>query len=64
MLTLNECVEKQSAKPVKVTKDEFMITYKCWRCQKGIAFRVGSQFIGEQKNYCCDCGQKLDWSVI
>ena len=64
MLTLNECVQKQSAMPVKATKDEFMVTYKCPRCFKGRAFRVGKEVICNQSNYCSDCGQKLDWSWI
>lgn len=62
MLTLYECVEKQNEKPVKAKQDEFMVTYKCPRCYKGIAFRVGNDIIGNKNNYCCDCGQKLDWS--
>lgn len=61
MLTLNECVEKQVARPLKAEYDDLMITYRCPRCFTGRAAKVGSVIIGNQTKYCSDCGQKLDW---
>lgn len=64
MITLNECVQKQRAMPVKATKDCFMVVYRCPRCINGLAFRVGTEIVGNQNKYCGDCGQKLDWRKI
>lgn len=64
MLTLHECVEKQTEKPVKVKQDSLMVTYKCPRCRVVLAERIGSVVIGNQNKYCSDCGQKLDWREI
>lgn len=64
MLTLKECVQKQHAKPVKATKDAFMVLYRCPRCDTGKVFKIGTEVMGNKTKYCGECGQKLDWSGI
>ena len=65
MLTLNECVEKQCAKAVLTRADMYMVNFKCPRCCNTIVSKAGAVFVGGRRsNYCDECGQKLDWSVV
>lgn len=62
MITLQECVEKQVAKAPKVERGEYVKSYRCPRCFSTLLGRVGKMDIGHETEYCCNCGQHLDWS--
>jgi hypothetical protein len=57
LLDKNEIIsalEKQIPKKPLIPWDSMTGTYYCPNCIEGIIF--------DRKNYCCDCGQALDWS--
>lgn len=65
MITLCECVEKQSAKVPRYKSVDGVNTYQCPRCFNHIVSRMGFAWVcGELDNYCSKCGQKLDWSEL
>ena len=45
-------------------KNKYMIHYHCPVCDNLIKSSDGYRGSGIKTNYCCDCGQKLDWSKI
>ncbi|MDR7814646.1 hypothetical protein [Lacrimispora sp.] len=45
-------------------KIKYMIHYHCPACDNLIVSSDGYRGNGRKTNYCCDCGQKLDWSKI
>ncbi len=45
-------------------KIKYMIHYHCPACDNLIVSSDGYRGNGRKTNYCCDCGQKLDWDNI
>ena len=65
MLTIKECVEKQIAKPPRITVDDLIVVYTCPTCWTPLVGRVGNKWIGgKHRKHCSDCGQKIEWSGI
>lgn len=65
---LQELVDKETPKKViKLDKQEYGYTHKCPNCSQlvvTILYNVESRLINgiEEDDYCCSCGQILDWS--
>lgn len=48
----------------KDEKNEYMIHYHCPVCDNLIVSSDGYRGSGGKTNYCCDCGQRFEWSNI
>ena len=62
MITLNECVGKQFAKPPKQMRVPCEVM-RCPKCGRMLVAINGETMLGRHSDYCKHCGQKLDWSV-
>ena len=63
MITLHECVDKQYGKlPISRERGRKRICW-CPRCGDLLLTKIDGAFVfGKMAKYCCECGQKIDWS--
>lgn len=63
---VKNALEKQIPKKTKVVRSNFvdLAEFHCPSCDKRLILRLDGEWLaGRLKNYCADCGQKLDWSA-
>lgn len=64
-MTLKEAVEKQIPKKVKVLKaSTYTLSCHCPDCGCYLVTVLNGEWLSEQNNYCCICGQALDWEDV
>lgn len=58
-----KALEKQIPKKPIAKKEEYEIVYDCPCCGRYFVSVLDGDLCGGQKyNYCCTCGQAIDWS--
>lgn len=58
-----EALEKQIPKKPNIERQGICSVFRCPDCNKVLINKYNDEFVvGEKEEFCCECGQHIDWS--